>query len=303
MPRGVPKNGIRMTKGRIAAMKAGHAPTTPIAKSASDIGQLGQVFAEETHETDEQILARLDERFEVLEDMTAMAFTGDVKGLVVSGPPGVGKSFTIFDAIKQIDDSRVEVISGKVKTTGLFKLLYRHRKPGHVVVFDDSDTILTDEDSLNMLKKVIDTMKDRNVSYLADYDMVDEASGDVIPKTFKFEGSIIFITNLDFDALIGRGHRLAPHLEAIVSRSHYIDLAMKTRRDYMLRIKQVIGQGMLTEQGLTDIQTKEVVDFIEENQDNLRELSLRIAVKLGVLCRTQKNWKRTARVTCCRGIT
>ena len=131
--------------------------------------------------------------------------------------------------------------------------------------------------------------------------MVDEDTGESIPRHFIFEGTILFITNLDMDAMIDRGHRLAPHLSALVSRSHYIDLTMKTNRDYMVRIKQVVKDGMLRMQGLTLSQEAEVMDFIGENQDRLRELSLRIAVKIGNLVRMDKgDWKRIAKVTCCR---
>jgi hypothetical protein len=50
--------------------------------------------------------------------------------------------------------------------------------------------------------------------------------------------------------MIERGHKLAPHFTAMVSRSHYIDLAMKTNRDYLVRIRQVVNQGLLSNIGL-----------------------------------------------------
>jgi hypothetical protein len=43
------------------------------------------------------------------------------------------------------------------------------------------------------------------------------------------------------------------------------------------------------------------MSFINENQDRLRELSLRIAVKISNLVKTGKgDWRRIANVTCCR---
>jgi hypothetical protein len=302
MPKGIPKSGMRMTRGRRAALGLPALVSSTVKHNKEVVVHIAPKFAEDTLETDAEILARLKERFEVLDEITEMAIEGDAKGAVVSGPPGLGKSFTVIEALKRIPEDQYEIISGKVKITGLFKLLYRHRHPGHVIVFDDSDGIFHDEDSLNLLKKVMDSLKQRRVSYLADYTMVDELTGDIIPHTFDFEGSVIFITNHDFDDMINRGHRLAPHLTAIVSRCHYIDLAMKTKRDYMLRIHQVINAGMLADEGLSKIQAADVVAFINENSDNLRELSLRIALKIGALRRTKKNWKRIARVTCCKGI-
>jgi hypothetical protein len=98
--------------------------------------------------------------------------------------------------------------------------------------------------------------------------------------------------------MIDRGHKLAPHLAALVSRAHYIDLAMKTRRDYLIRIRQVIEQGLLDH--LAPHQRVEVKQFIEKNHGSLRELSLRMAIKLGSLAAQGGNWERVAKITCCK---
>jgi hypothetical protein len=130
--------------------------------------------------------------------------------------------------------------------------------------------------------------------------MVDEESGERVPRGFEFNGTIVFITNLDFDAMIDKGHKLAPHLQALMSRAHYIDLAMKTRRDYVVRIKQVLEKGLLKKSGLTESQERDVVEFIEANTDRLRELSLRMALKIGAIRKIGETWQKVARVTCCK---
>jgi hypothetical protein len=89
-------------------------------------------------------------------------------------------------------------------------------------------------------------------------------------------------------------------MQALVSRSHYIDLTMKTKRDYMVRIRQVVADGMLIDQGLSVEQESAVMDYIGEKQNVLRELSLRMVVKIGNLVKTGKDWKKIANVTCCR---
>jgi|TARA_B110000211_G_scaffold185303_1_gene210246 hypothetical protein len=287
MPRGVPKSGFRKTKNRIARMSIDSAVNGPL-----------DVI---TRESDEEIEAKLTDRFDILDDMTIGAMSGDIKALIVSGPAGLGKSYTVESRLNEIDDTRKIVIRGLVNKTGLYKILYQYRHPGNVVVFDDADRIFFDDDSLNMLKAVCDTMKERRLSYLSEYKLVDEESAEVIPKQFVFEGTIIFITNFDFDDLITRGHKIAPHLSALVSRSHYIDLAMKTKRDYLIRIRQVVKMGMLQDIGLNDKQQNEVMKFIDDNKDSLRELSLRVAIKIGTLAKTRPDkWAAMARVTCCR---
>lgn len=131
--------------------------------------------------------------------------------------------------------------------------------------------------------------------------LIDEESSERLPKSFEFQGTVIFITNYDFDAMIDRGSKLAPHLSALVSRAHYIDLAMKNQRDYLIRIRQVVRQGLLRNIGLSDDAQADVVTFIEKNAGRLRELSLRMALKVGALRRkSDSNWMKRAIVTCCK---
>lgn len=252
------------------------------------------------HETDEQIDARISERFEILDVLAEACTVGNARALIVSGPAGLGKSFTVEKRLNEWDPNEVNhtIVKGYVRATGLVKLLYQYREEGQVIVFDDADSIFYDDVSLNLLKAVCDTTERRRVSWLSEGKLVDEESADLIPRSFNFNGTIIFITNMDFDAMIDRGHKLAPHLQALVSRSHYIDLAMKSRRDYLVRIKQVIKQGLLNH--LNGVERHEVIEFINANHERLRELSLRVALKIGALRKQGSNWQKMAKITCCR---
>jgi hypothetical protein len=253
-------------------------------------------------ETDEQIFEKLNDRFSILEMMTKAAVAGEARAVIVSGPAGLGKSYTVEQELAAWDPNEINhtIIKGFVRATGLYKTLYNYREAGQVIVFDDSDSIFYDDVALNLLKAVCDTTEKRRVSWLTEGVMIDEESGERLPRGFEFNGTIVFITNLDFDALIDRGHKLAPHLQALMSRAHYIDLAMKTRRDYVVRIKQVLDQGLLKKSGLTPAQERDVVDFIEANTDKLRELSLRMALKLGAIRKIGDTWMKVAKVTCCK---
>ena len=251
-------------------------------------------------ETDEQIEQRIAERFDILDTLTQSCITGVSRALIVSGPAGLGKSFTVENRLRAWDPDEVNhtIVKGYVRATGLVKLLYRYRNHGQVLVFDDADAIFFDDVSLNLLKAVCDTTERRRVSWLSEGKLIDDESAELVPRNFDFDGTIIFISNYDFDAMIDKGHKLAPHLQALVSRSHYIDLAMKTRRDYLVRIRQVIGMGLLNH--LTIDEQADVVTFIECNHETLREMSLRIAIKIGALRKQSDNWEKIARITCCR---
>jgi hypothetical protein len=254
-------------------------------------------------ETDEEIEAKLVERFEVLADMTQGAIEGDIRAMIVSGPGGLGKSYTVDKTLAAWDPEATDytVVKGYVKTPSLYKLLYNHRAPGQVLVLDDADSIFNDDTSINLLKAACDSSERRMLSYMSEYILIDDETAERLPKTFQFEGTIIFITNMDFDVMIDRGHRLAPHLEALVSRAHYIDMAMKTQRDYLVQIRLKVKAGLLENIGLDAAAQADVVEFIEKNYTKLRELSLRMALKIGSSRRRNRaNWQRQVRVTCMR---
>ena len=284
MPRGVPKAGFRKTKN----------------KTKSDIVAYHEPIQ---IETDTEISQRISDRFEILEDLAIGSTSGEIRSLIVSGPAGLGKSFTIEKTLNQWDPNGTNytIIKGYVRATGLYKTLFAHSAPGQVVVFDDADTIFFDDTSLNMLKAVCDSTENRTVSYLAESQLFDDGTAERLPKSFEFHGTIIFITNYDFDAMIEKGHKLAPHLLAMMSRSHYIDLSMKTKRDYMVRIHQVISKGLLDNVGLTHVAQQEVVSFLDANKDTLRELSIRVALKVASIRKLkEQKWEKIAKITCCR---
>ena len=249
------------------------------------------------------VATRISERFDILEYLVNESIEGKVRALIVSGPAGLGKSYTVESALEVADpdEQRHAYIKGFVKPTGLFKLLHQFRHEGNVIVFDDADAIFNDESSLNMLKAVCDTTERRKVSYMSEHVLIDEETDERIPKTFQFDGTIIFVTNYDFDQMIEKDHKLTPHLKALISRAHYVDLKLKTKQDYLIRIRDVIEHGLLDHKCRDDYEAQDVVQFIEEHADTLRELSLRTAIKLADIRRGDTpNWAAIARITTCR---
>lgn len=249
-------------------------------------------------ETDEQIEQRIKDRFAVLSDLVDDVVSGDVTSLIVSGPPGLGKSYLVEDRIKAAEDYRI--IKGHASAKALYETLFEHSDEGSILVFDDCDSIFTDEKSLNLLKTALDTTETRVLSWLTSGPFGGEALEGSAPQHFVFKGSIIFITNLDFDGMIAKQNKIAKHLEAIVSRAHYIDLLMKSQRDYIIRIKQVVRDTRMLADMLPH-EAADVIKFIEDNTAKLREISLRTALKVATLRKSGKdNWAHIATVTCCK---
>ena len=253
-------------------------------------------------ETDEEIVERIKERFTILDDMTKGVRKGDVRAMIVSGPPGVGKSFGV-EAVLTKDDlfdkigerkPRYEIVKGAMSAIGLYSKLYEFSKKGNVLVFDDCDSILMEDLSLNILKAALDSSKKRTISWNTDSRVLRHEG---IPNQFEFCGSAIFITNIKFEHV--RSKKLRDHLDALESRCHYLDLTIDTTREKMLRIKQIVGDGMLDAYDLTQEAKDEVVQFIDVNKNMMRELSLRMVIKIADLRASMPaKWKAVAAMTC-----
>jgi hypothetical protein len=258
----------------------------------------------EREETDEETIDRLRERFEMLEDMTKATKRGDVRAMIVSGPPGVGKSHGVekvlgkHELIAQLGDrpAKYEVVKGAMSAIGLYCKLYKHADKDNVLVFDDCDSVFSDELSLNILKAALDSKKNRKICWNTDsFKLRNEG----VPDSFNFAGSAIFITNIKFDNV--KSKKMRDHLEALESRCHYIDLTIDTDREKMLRIKQITKDGMLDDYALGEHVVDEIVDYMESNKTKLRELSLRTVLKIADLAKAfPTKWEAMAENTVMR---
>jgi hypothetical protein len=174
-------------------------------------------------ETDEEAMNRISTRFQIMDEMTKACIAGDIRALIVTGPPGVGKSHTViqemekaslFDKIAQ-RNPRFEIVKGAISGIGLFATLYKFSDPRNVLVFDDCD-VWSDPDALNVLKGALDSGKKRRISWNKDSRLLRDEG---VPNSFDFHGSIIFITNVDV-ANNNKRSTVKAHIDALQSRAH-----------------------------------------------------------------------------------
>ena len=281
-----------------------------LVNSISDIeflnGEQVSEKVEAVKETEEEAMNRIGSRFSVLDEMSRACIAGDIRAMIVSGPPGVGKSHgvslqmekaSMFDKIAG-KRPRFEIVKGAMSGIGLFATLYKYSDAKNVLVFDDCD-VWEDQDALNVLKGALDSGKTRRISWNKDSRILREEG---IPNTFNFNGSVIFITNLNFSDK--RSNKIKAHLDALQSRCHYLDLTIDTERDKMLRIKQVhrdADGGLFADYDFTQEQSDTVIDFMWDNHTKLREVSLRMALKVADLVKiSPNNWRELAKATCMR---
>jgi DNA-binding NarL/FixJ family response regulator len=297
------RNPYKKIRVKVAGINAyrvvAHIDEAPVGENS--LVQLKVADSAVAHITDEDLIEKTRARFQVLTDMTKAVKAGDVRAMIVTGPPGVGKSFGVEEVLTKDDlfntlgerKPRYEIVKGAMSAIGLYSKLYEFSAEKNVIVFDDCDSVLLDDLSLNILKAALDSSKKRTISWNTDSRILRSEG---IPDRFEFKAGAIFITNIKFENV--RSKKLQDHLAALESRCHYIDLQMDTDREKVLRIKQIVADGMLDEYELSDVAKIDVVDFVSNNRAKLRELSLRTVLKVAQLRKAfASNWEAMAEET------
>ena len=245
--------------------------------------------------SDTDILTDLTERFRILALLTKSAIAKSVRAIVVTGAPGVGKTYTIENILEH-SGVQHEIVRGSLSAVNLYKLGWRNRRPGNIIVLDDADSIFNDEDALNLLKALCDTSSTRRVSWLKESLTLAEED---IPQSYEFNGAIIFISNLDFQTFVDEGkNKYAQHFEALMSRSLYLDLRLHNRNELGVWVNHIAKHGKIFEREEINAETgAAILRFIDTNRSRLRELSIRTLLKTCQLAKANPHdWERIAKV-------
>lgn len=279
MPRGVPKAGFRRTKnnpnGTVTITKFNTEPA-PVVESRFTI----------------------NERFGFVSDMVTMLALGDQASVIVTGPGGLGKSFTVTQALRQsglqdvsltedfevgetISKNAYRVIKGYSTPKGLYRTLYENRNG--VIVFDDCDSVLKDPVSLNLLKGALDSYSRRIISWRADL------RDDDLPTTFEFKGRVIFISNLSSNQID----------QAIITRSMAVDLSM-TPQQKIERMQFILDSDEFMPEYPRAMKL-DALNLIDSLRDRVKELSLRTLIQVAKIRKANPNgnWKSLAEYTIC----
>ena len=235
----------------------------------------------------------INERFGFVEKLVTMVANSVQPSAVITGAGGLGKTYTVtktleangYKDISDLADFQVgsvintrkcfTMVKGFSTAKGLYRTLFENNKS--IIVFDDCDAVLKDPVALNLLKGALDSYGKRIISWNAD--MRDED----LPRSFNFEGRVIFISNMDQDKID----------QAIRSRSMMIDLSMTTDQkiDRMEHIAE--SPEFLPEYDRAIKQ--DALALIREVKDEANEISLRTLISVSKIRASNKDWKDLAR--------
>ena len=241
----------------------------------------------------------INERFAFVEQMVGMVAKKTIASTIITGQGGLGKTHTVLKALKSFgmqdttDLAQFEVgarintpkayriIKGFSTAKGLYRTLFEGN--GQVLVFDDCDSVLKDPVALNLLKGALDSYGDRWISWNADF------KDDDLPKSFKFTGAIVFISNMDLDRVD----------QAVKTRAMCVDLSMTTEQKVERMEALVIDKEFLPE---FDIKFKQdAIAFIREVMNDVSNLSLRSLIATTKIRAEGGAWKNLAKYVLTQG--
>lgn len=216
---------------------------------------------------------------------------GFPKAVMAYGTGGVGKTYTFeklsehhklieydpeMDMSKGSDEYDFVKIGGKIGSREMQRAMYEHRNK--LIVFDDCDSMWNDDGLINVLKNTLDTSGSGKCQWAQRLPETSKGAGDDVPSSFRFEGRMLFITNLSKKQLNETG--AAPIAE---SRASSIDLTMNMEQT-LERLEEILpytsikdykgNKLQLTEEdkkaGIAAL--KEIAEYARVEQLNTRTL-------------------------------
>lgn len=203
----------------------------------------------------------INTRFKFMRQLTDMVVNGATPSLIITGEPGWSKSFTVQEALKAAGLKAkgqggydYEIIKGFSTPKAMYRALYENQDG--LVIFDDCDSVLKDDTSVNILKGALDSYERRVIHWRS------ERQDEDLPPYFEFKGQVIFISNRDKS-------KMNP---ALISRSFLIDVSM-TMDEKFERLENLLDNLGPED---TDIKVKrQVLDIMVENKDIAPDISIR----------------------------
>jgi hypothetical protein len=216
-----------------------------------------------THD-EEKALARLEEKYEDIRNLTELVATGYSTGFYCHGWGGIGKSYNILKTLKDKGYKAI-LLNTKLTAPGFAKALEKN-KTG-LFVIEDIENVFDDKPALNLLRSAFWGQRDektgkmvRPITYTTGHDNWN--------FDFTFDGAIIATGNRPLGDI--------PELQAVRTRIEVYKL--ETERDEVLAIaKKIALSGFRSDKGfLPKEKCLEIFDYYKMNLPSAKPPDLRI---------------------------
>jgi len=137
----------------------------------------------------------LEEYTDLIDAVETLLKSDHLNGVLVYGRPGTGKSYIVRRTLYFNNTKYVIFKGATLSMRDIVHILYQYNSD-YVIVFDDFDTVLKDEDVINILKAAADSYEKRIITF-PQAQAVSSNDKQVwdIPERFVFTSKVILITN------------------------------------------------------------------------------------------------------------
>lgn len=228
-------------------------------------------------ETEVEEEFNINERFDFIANFVTMVSDKIQPAMLITGSGGLGKSHVVNKVLKlegyvdisnaenftegaHLPRNRYRTVKGYSTPKALFRTLYENKDS--IVIFDDCDSILTDPTAANLLKGALDSNSERIISWNS------ESRDEDLPRTFRFTGGVIFISNLHKDKIP----------QALRTRAVCVDVSMTLAQKIERMSLIAYEDDFLPE---VDVSIKKIaLDLIDRYKEKAREVSMRSLIQV-----------------------
>lgn len=227
--------------------------------------------------------------------------------LYIYSPPGLGKTFTVREMLGQLRIHHIELTGNtSIYAFGIMLAVVQYNNPDLlplIIFVDDSDELFRTEALCNTMKNALDGANqftyEKSMANLEDklsdiqleavrYFRGEGKSGFEVPThNLKF----IFTSNnrLPLDEEVEKARKkgaakspLIVHRNAIRSRCRVLDFDLSKTEHWGWLADVALNTNCLSELGIDEKSTNEILMYVWENWDHLKERSIRVVEKMGL---------------------
>lgn len=281
---------IEFNNGKFQAIVNGKvvAESTNKTYLKTKVAKLGNIV--EVEEDNAAVRFPINQRFDFVKRLVSMVGRNKTASALITGEGGLGKSHSVFASLTAVgltDISAVDldgceapsrsyrVVKGYSTAKGLYRILYENRNS--IVVFDDCDSILRDDDAVNLLKGALDSYDRRIITWNS------MRSDEELPRSFEFRGGIVFISNRPMNKID----------QALRTRSMCVDLSM-TLDQKIDRMQTIMSEDDFLPE-IAMAAKNDALELIRKHKSTAREVSLRTLITVArIRAEADSDWEDLA---------
>lgn len=133
-------------------------------------------------------------------EMARMAVRAITRGYkysrVILGPPGIGKSYSVIEELKNENANYIHITGGIKDAEGLYTTLYNCNQEQLIIVFDDINDIIRKRSCIEILRAAVNNVKERKITYIDNPHKLIIKGTKAYKPYMTFLSKIIIITNI-----------------------------------------------------------------------------------------------------------